>query len=227
MGMYCATATLYNGENSSPLVECHCLLDFCDGLGRVQTLHAWTGRRCNPARERCCARTQPRRSATLWTDLRASPGAVQDGVAPEDRERTLQSGAALRGELVLQRAAKGRRRRRSIGQSLNVAWADHRRRPLSRPYAAVGHPAVRGEQHGRAQVLVLVPPVARARGRAARAENALVQTVLPDTRSAAPKPAPQCEPPLLAASPSGPSRSPDVRAWHGPPWTAGSPWSCR
>ena len=41
----------------------------------------------------------------------------------------------------------------------------------------VGDPAVRLQQHGRAEVLFAVPPVGRARGAAAGAQDALVQTV--------------------------------------------------
>ena len=41
----------------------------------------------------------------------------------------------------------------------------------------VGEPAVRLEEDSRAEVLLRVPPVRRAGGRAARAENALVQAV--------------------------------------------------
>ena len=43
--------------------------------------------------------------------------------------------------------------------------------------AAVGEPAVRLQQDGWAEVLVRVPPVRRARRRAARAQDALVQAV--------------------------------------------------
>lgn len=43
--------------------------------------------------------------------------------------------------------------------------------------ARVDEPAVRLQQDGRAQVLLRVPPVRRARGRAARAQDALVQPV--------------------------------------------------
>eukprot|EP00955_Chlamydomonas_euryale_P071093 360958-Chlamydomonas_euryale.AAC.8 len=43
--------------------------------------------------------------------------------------------------------------------------------------SAVDDPAVRREQHGRAQVLVRVPPVRRAAGGAARAQDTLVQAV--------------------------------------------------
>src|ERR1700738_1837885 len=42
---------------------------------------------------------------------------------------------------------------------------------------AVGEPAVRLQQDRRAEIAVLVPPVARARGRAAEAKDALPQTV--------------------------------------------------
>lgn len=48
------------------------------------------------------------------------------------------------------------------------------RRPL---VTGVGEPTVGLEQDGRAQVLLTVPPVRRARGRAACAQDALVQTV--------------------------------------------------
>lgn len=41
----------------------------------------------------------------------------------------------------------------------------------------VGQPAVGLEQDGGAQVLLTVPPVGRARGRAAGAQNAFVETV--------------------------------------------------
>jgi len=41
----------------------------------------------------------------------------------------------------------------------------------------VGQPAVRLQQDGRAQVLLAVPPVRGARGRAARAQDALVQAI--------------------------------------------------
>lgn len=41
----------------------------------------------------------------------------------------------------------------------------------------VCHPAVGLHEHGRAEVFVLVPPVRGAGGRAARAQNALVQTI--------------------------------------------------
>lgn len=41
----------------------------------------------------------------------------------------------------------------------------------------VGQPAVRLQQNGRTQVLLRVPPVGRARGRAAEAQDALVQAV--------------------------------------------------
>ena len=44
-------------------------------------------------------------------------------------------------------------------------------------HSAVSHPPVRLQKDGRAQVLVLVPPVARARSTAASAKDALVQTV--------------------------------------------------
>src|SRR5271165_640784 len=43
--------------------------------------------------------------------------------------------------------------------------------------AAVREPAVRLQQDRRAEIAVLVPPVARARGRAAEAEDALPQPV--------------------------------------------------
>src|SRR3546814_6230594 len=43
--------------------------------------------------------------------------------------------------------------------------------------ATVGEPAIRLEQNRGAEELVLVPPIARARGRAARAQDALVQPV--------------------------------------------------
>ena len=43
--------------------------------------------------------------------------------------------------------------------------------------AGVGEPAVRLQQDGGAQVLLRVPPVGGARGRAAEAQNALVETV--------------------------------------------------
>lgn len=43
--------------------------------------------------------------------------------------------------------------------------------------AGVGQPAVRLEKDGRAEVLLAVPPVRRARCRAARAQDAFVQTV--------------------------------------------------
>lgn len=48
---------------------------------------------------------------------------------------------------------------------------------LSALVTRVGDPAVRLHQHGRAQVLLAVPPVRRARGAAASAQDALVQTV--------------------------------------------------
>lgn len=41
----------------------------------------------------------------------------------------------------------------------------------------IGEPPVRLEQNGGSEVLLRVPPVGRARGRAAGAENALVETV--------------------------------------------------
>jgi hypothetical protein len=41
----------------------------------------------------------------------------------------------------------------------------------------VGDPAVRLEENGRSEVLLLVPPVGRARCRAAGAENTFVETV--------------------------------------------------
>jgi hypothetical protein len=41
----------------------------------------------------------------------------------------------------------------------------------------VGDPAVRLEKHGGAEVLLLVPPVGWARGRAAGTENTFVETV--------------------------------------------------
>lgn len=41
----------------------------------------------------------------------------------------------------------------------------------------IGEPAVRLEEDGRAEVLLGVPPVRGARGRAAGTENALVETV--------------------------------------------------
>jgi hypothetical protein len=40
--------------------------------------------------------------------------------------------------------------------------------------ARVGQPAVRLQQDSRTEVFLAVPPVRRARGRAARAQNALV-----------------------------------------------------
>src|ERR1700719_4074685 len=43
--------------------------------------------------------------------------------------------------------------------------------------AAVGEPAIGLQQDRRAEIAVLVPPVARARGRAAEAEDALPQSV--------------------------------------------------
>ena len=43
--------------------------------------------------------------------------------------------------------------------------------------AAVDHPAVRLQQHGGAEVLVLVPPVGGAAGAAAGAQDALVEAV--------------------------------------------------
>src|SRR5690349_21257052 len=43
--------------------------------------------------------------------------------------------------------------------------------------AAVGKPAIRLQQDRRAEIAVLVPPVARARGRAAEAQNALPGSV--------------------------------------------------
>src|SRR3546814_20635375 len=43
--------------------------------------------------------------------------------------------------------------------------------------ATVGEPAIRLEQNRGAEELVLVPPIDRARGRAARAQEAHVQTV--------------------------------------------------
>ena len=43
--------------------------------------------------------------------------------------------------------------------------------------AGVGDPAVRLEQRGGAEEAVAVPPIARARGRAAGAENAFVEPV--------------------------------------------------
>src|SRR5205807_4943607 len=43
--------------------------------------------------------------------------------------------------------------------------------------AAVGEPAIGLQQHRRAEIAVLVPPVARAGGRAAEAEDALPQAV--------------------------------------------------
>src|SRR5258708_16439260 len=43
--------------------------------------------------------------------------------------------------------------------------------------SAVGKPAVRLQQDRRAKIAVLVPPVARTRGRAAEAEDALPRTV--------------------------------------------------
>src|SRR5271166_2640012 len=43
--------------------------------------------------------------------------------------------------------------------------------------SAVGEPAVGLQQDRRAEIAVLVPPVARARGRAAEAEDALPQAV--------------------------------------------------
>ena len=49
---------------------------------------------------------------------------------------------------------------------------------LAKLVTAVGHPSVRLEEDCGAQVLVLIPPVAGARGGAARAQNALVQAVL-------------------------------------------------
>lgn len=41
----------------------------------------------------------------------------------------------------------------------------------------VGDPAVALQQHGGAEVLLLIPPVRGARGRAAGAENAFVEAV--------------------------------------------------
>ena len=43
--------------------------------------------------------------------------------------------------------------------------------------AGIGQPAIALQQHGGAEVLLAVPPVARARGRAARAQDAFVQPV--------------------------------------------------
>jgi hypothetical protein len=43
--------------------------------------------------------------------------------------------------------------------------------------ARIGEPAVRLQEHGRAQVLLAVPPVGGARGAAACAQDALVQAV--------------------------------------------------
>lgn len=43
--------------------------------------------------------------------------------------------------------------------------------------ARVGDPAVRLQQHGGAEVFFLVPPVGRARGAAAGAEDAFVEAV--------------------------------------------------
>jgi hypothetical protein len=43
--------------------------------------------------------------------------------------------------------------------------------------ARVDQPAIRLQQDGRTQVFLAIPPVGRARGGAARAENAFVQTV--------------------------------------------------
>lgn len=50
---------------------------------------------------------------------------------------------------------------------------------LARPVARVHQPPVRLVQHRRPQVLVRVPPVARARSAAARAQDTLVQPVQP------------------------------------------------
>src|SRR5207248_5866007 len=47
----------------------------------------------------------------------------------------------------------------------------------SRLVARIGDPAVGLEQCGRAEVTLAVPPIARARSRAAGAEDALVETV--------------------------------------------------
>ena len=44
-------------------------------------------------------------------------------------------------------------------------------------YSGISHPSVSSHESGRSEVLVLVPPVTRATGRAAGAENALVQAV--------------------------------------------------
>src|SRR5690606_36713832 len=48
---------------------------------------------------------------------------------------------------------------------------------LARLVTAVDEPAIRLQQYRRPQILLAVPPVARAGGRAAGAEDALVQAV--------------------------------------------------
>src|SRR5262245_14170040 len=88
----------------------HQLLEFGDGLGRIEA---------------------------LGTRLRT----IEDGVAAVEAERVLEIVETLARRLV----------------------------------AAVDHPAVSLQQNRRAQVAVLIPPVARAGGGAARAQDALVK----------------------------------------------------
>ncbi len=90
----------------------HFLLDFGDGLGRVQALGTYA-----------CA--------------------VHDGVAAVQAHGVVERRLALLLALV----------------------------------ARVGQPAEGLQQHGRAQVLLRVPPVRRTRRRAARAQDTLVQAV--------------------------------------------------
>ena len=92
--------------------------------------------------------------------LGARTRAVENGVAPVQAQLVLHLFLAVRGVGVLQsRTALAPMRRTSLHNTT---------------YPRVCHPAVGGHERRRTEVLILVPPVTRARRRAAGAEDALV-----------------------------------------------------
>ena len=90
---------------------------------------------------------------------------VEDGVAAVEREVILH----LVGPGLSVRVLRGR----EGGDARSAVGSRALKARAGGTNARVGHPAVGLHEDGRAEVLVLVPPVRRARRRAARAENAL------------------------------------------------------
>lgn len=128
------------------------------------------GTRNSDQRQTSAGPTSPELSAVY---LRAGSGAVHDGVTAVQRERVLEFGEPLLGEVVARVDHPAVRLRHK-----------HKTARLPRQVSLKGErPSSCAHLHedGRAQILVSVPPVAGTAGAAAGAQDTLVQAVLTET----------------------------------------------